>query len=330
MRPLANIGFLLVTLFTLLFISGCPETIRTVTGPTVTNLPPLLVSNQAIAFTYNSNDSFVLYNRGGLVENCHLFTNGVDVTNVLPLGLSVDVSNGECVLRGRSSNLTLSNGYNITSLPIAVESSNGIGISRVVVNVSVEPRYYAGDLSYGLAHSGITDIPSEVYTTYFRNGSNLIYRADAIPFASGGTGAYDDPVIIGIDAKAEFFSFVIDYNDVVVPVDNFSNRTNLVEQNFHINFISKSEISLKAFNTLSMDAISSGFISFDFYKNDDNTFDKLLFADTYFVSDGVGDARGNNIINTFTTMRLQFRHGSSGGSFQSNLKGVVRFSMDFE
>ena len=326
-------GFLSLSLFTLFLISGCPETVRTVTGPTVTNIPPSLVSNQAVAFTYNSDASFPLYNRGGVVENCRLFTNGVDATNVLPMGLTVTASNGLCVIEGMSSHLTLTANYTtIDSVPVVVEASNGDGVSRAQVGVSVEPRYWSGDLSYGLIHDG-HPLPADheiagIFGIFYSNGQDLVYKADAIPFASGGTGAYDDPVIIGIDANTGNFSIVLDFDEVEVPVDNFSNRTNVVEQNFHINFLLKNRVSNRIVNQGNklMKQITNGGLLF--------TYD-VVFAETLMskrmTSDGFQMSNPSGITTTSAGALdiLPFINCQYTSTLAPSMVGVLRVSFDF-
>ena len=191
-----------------------------------------------------------------MVESCHLFTNGVDVTNVLPLGLSVDVSNGECVLRGRSTTLTIresistnereevtiSGGMTSTntveyvytnlvpySVPIVVTASNGYGSSQVPANITIAPRYVSGDMSHGIFH-----LDYEQGSAH--NNSNFIYKADNIPFATGGTGAYNDPLLIYVAEGADNISFVLDFRDVTIPVSNFASLLD-EQKNFHIRFL---------------------------------------------------------------------------------------------
>ena len=329
--------FLSMSLFALLFISGCPETVRTVTGPTVTNFPPLLVGNQTIAFTYNSHASYALYNRGGVVESCRLFTDGEDATNVLPLGLSVDVSDGECVLRGMSSNLTWTN-RNLSligSIPVEVEASNGDGISRVPVNVIVEPRYWQGDLSYRLVYSGgnVGDYGDEtgISGIFWDDGQHLVYKADAIPFASGGTGAYNDPVLIGIDANVGNFSIVLDFVDVVVPVDNFSNRTNAVEKNFHINFLLKpdSYSALRSEGLQLMESVTNGSWLVKLHTIDKETLmTNLVRSDGYQIGNNppsYSTSMGNS--NILPVLNAQFFTAANDIKF---ITGKVRLTFDFD
>ena len=337
-RPLARpFWFFSLSFFALLSISGCPAT-NTVMGPTVTvtNFPPLLVSNQAIAFTYNSNDSFVLYNRGGVVESCRLVTNASNVSNALPMGLSVGISEGECVLRGRSSNLTLSTSYAIESVPVLVEASNGDGISRSPVNVSVEPRYFSGDLSRGVAAQNILGIPDGNRVITFEAGTNLIYQANAIPFASGGTGAYDDPVIIGVNnMHVGSFSLVVDYNDVLVPVNDFNNRTNSQsEQSFHVNFLFKTKRVALSQVTEVMD-VPTNIQLFESFLIDTETSTTVMLENNGF---GVGDLPGTTIIsstidnparidNPVLNFRYRYEIGTSG--LTNILQGVHRISFYF-
>ena len=313
--------------------------------------PPSLVSNQAVAFTYNSDASFPLYNRGGVVENCRLFTNGVDATNVLPMGLTVTASNGLCVIEGMSSHLTLTANYTIASVPVVVEASNGDGVSRALVGVSVEPRYVSGDMSLGVVPVSILSIdtntntntnmePASVNTnTIVQTGiglatlvpitnDSLVYQADAIPFASGGTGAYNDPVIIGIiDDKVNRVSFVIDFDDVTVPVEDFSGRTNVEEQSFHINLLFKSPegITFTGSYQLMKDDLDNG-----------EAIDLVGISKNGVTSRGIinnGYALGSSLvprlISPFSNslfVNLQI-HLLKNGIPTSNLKGVFRFSI---
>ena len=234
-------------------MSGCTRTITetiTVMSPAVTNTPPMLVSNQRAIFTINSNGSFVFDNKGGVVESCGLVANE---SNALPVGLNVRVSNGECVIAGTSTSLTIRENRSSTSIrvdtattntqtvsytnllivsvPVLVIASNGDGISQVPVNVSVEPISVSGDLSLG-----VYQISNNIGLG-FMNNSNLIYKEDNIPFASGGTGAYNDPLLIYVDEGAEGLSFVVDFNDLSIPVSNFDSLTNGSHKEFYISFL---------------------------------------------------------------------------------------------
>ena len=53
---------------------------------------------------------------------------------------------------------------------------------------------------------------------------HLFTLPNNISFASGGTGAVTDPVLIGVASGATSLSFVVDYNNVMIP--NFNATSN--------------------------------------------------------------------------------------------------------
>ena len=343
---LKGFGFLSISLFTLFLISGCPETIKTVTGPTVTitNFPPLLVSNQAIVFTYNSHASFELDNKGGVVESCVWVANE---SNALPVGLSVGVSNGECVIAGTSTALTLRENVSsttirvgttsntqtvsytnllIVSVPVLVAASNGNGISQVPINLSVQPISVSGDLSLGIVHISNTGLTGRL------NSSNLIYKADNLPFAFGGTGAYNDPLLIYVDEGAKGLSFVVDFNDVNIPVSNFASLTNDSHKEFYISFLNVNPPILP----LSLTREDNNIPKLTIEIIDNNGFEEIFFYGIgIVVSSPIRFLQGESagIINTreiarsepIATLHIRSHRGTQ---ISSNLEGgIFRISL---
>ena len=315
------------------------------TGPTVTitNFPPLLVSNQTIAFTYNSNASFELDNKGGVVESCVLVTNASNVSNALPVGLNVGVSNGECVIAGTSTSLTLEESVSsttirvgttsntqtvsytdllIVSVPVLVAASNGNGISQVPVSVSVEPIYVSGDLSLGVIQI------SNAVGAGLMNNSNFIYKLDNIPFASGGTGAYNDPLLIYVDEGAKGLSFVVDLNDVSIPVSNFASLTNDSHKEFYISFLNVNPPLLSLgmsnnFPALRIELIDDGGLE-EVISHGMGT---LISSPIRFLQgEPVGFFNHRQIIRTDPIATLHIS-SFSGGQLAQTLDGIFRISL---
>ena len=339
-----SLGFLSLSLFALLFISGCPETITetiTVMGPTVTNTvtnnvtntvtntPPMLVSNQRVAFTYSNNASFLLANKGGRVENCHLFTNGVDAINVLPMGLTVTASNGLCVVEGMSTRLTLTaNFQEITNVPVVLVASNAHGFIRVPVEVVVEPRYVAGNFSSGLLYFGFSITPQtganyresqSEESIEFHDGSHLIHKVTALPFASGGTGAPDDPVIIGIDQDAKEISFVMDCDNVAIPD----------RDTFYIRFLYKKVISTRSLGVTLMSNIGMTNI-FGIEVPSLLTGEAPLYSGGFDINDDRGETRLTSVtIRSNAARGLNLNNRVGGMTVNPTLRGIVRVRFEF-
>ena len=276
-------------------------------------------------------------NKGGVVESCRL------VSNVLPLGLRVAVSNGECVIEGTSLSLTLEESVSpisivgadaqtvsytnlvVVSMPVLIMASNGDGLSQVPVNVTVAPRYASGDLSVGVIPTN-----ADVLRDRGANNSNFIYKADNLPFASGGTGAYNDPVLVFVDEKADALSFVVDFGGVNIPVTNFDSLAS-EQKEFHIRFL-----NVNFRNTNLFPEGQAPIIVFSVMNSqvimDEVTFYGITasFASpvTYFTGDSIPsyisllfDAIKDDLVDT---LRVVFREG---GNRISNGSGIFRFSL---
>ena len=148
---------------------------------------PLLGSNSTYVLTYQSNASMMLGNSGGKV-------NSFTLSNALPAGLEFINNNGQLSLQGTPSAVTLDESNDIISVPVEIKAQNSCGSNTARAMITVNPIFVSGDQSPGIVHA---DHPS-----VGDNDNSLIYSATNIPFASGGTGAYNDPVIIAISNDA--------------------------------------------------------------------------------------------------------------------------------
>ena len=163
---------------------------------------PLLLSNLTYTFAYQSNVSVRIgSNLGGAIESFN------SLTKILPAGLSLSESNAQLFLQGTANQVTIGG-----PVKEVITVQNACGGNQTVLNITVEPRYVSGNLSPDVVHAGL-DASSN-------NPPEQIYLATNIPFASGGTGAHDDPILIYVKEGATNLSFVVDFA-VRIPVDNF-------------------------------------------------------------------------------------------------------------
>ena len=197
---------------------------------------PLLISTNYV-FIYTNDVSVMLNNLGQPVES---FTHSSN----FPMGLDFANQNGQLSIQGSPRAVTLDESNQLASVPIDAVLHNGCGFSSFRAMIAVHPIYVSGDQS--------PDIVAETNAEASSNNSNYpgqLERADAISFASGGTGTFDDPVIIGVDKgderiiqhintsliRTNFIRFVLDFREVRIP--NFGLEG--YDDRFHILVISK-------------------------------------------------------------------------------------------
>ena len=196
---------------------------------------PLLLNN--VVSTWGSNVSLMVDKSGGTVKS---FT----VSNDPPSGLAFVNNNGQLFLEGTPAKVTLitsdavttNTNSNVTnfvthvivgSRGVRLEVANQCGESTATVEITIHPQTNVqGDLSPDVVHEWMDSASN--------NPPEQIFKVTNIPFANSGTGAYDDPIIIALADGATNISFVLDFGDVRVPVDDFDSRTNVQEQSFHI------------------------------------------------------------------------------------------------
>ena len=204
-----------------------------------------LVANTNYAFTYGNEVSAMLNSSGQPVES---FTHSSN----FPMGLDFANQNEQLSIQGSPRAVTLDESNQISAVPIDAVLHNSCGSNSFRAMITVNPIFASGDLS--------PNIVAETNAAASSNNSNYLgqlHRADAIPFASGGTGAWDDPVIIGLNEEMLFtnfgyifsnylfirtniIGFVIDFNGVEVP--NFGDNPPSIydgerEFAFYIRFI---------------------------------------------------------------------------------------------
>ena len=178
---------------------------------------PLLISTNYV-FTYTNDVSVMLNNLGQPVDSFIHSSN-------LPAGLELVGSSGQLLIQGTPTTVTV--GGAVTNV---ITANNKCGSTTDEVVVAVNPSIFvSGDQSPGIVHVNHTNAGD--------NDNSLIFKANAIPFANGGTGAYNDPIVIGVADGATNISFVLDFSNVQVPVDNFDSLTNPEQQAFHISLL---------------------------------------------------------------------------------------------
>ena len=217
---------LLLTIFT-----ACPSSSSSSSpGP----VAPALSGDYA--FTYNTQASLMISNSGGAVGSYELASG-----STLPTGLALDIKDGQLFVEGTPTKVTLNTAKaQIAAVPLQISVTGSGGTTMAMVNVTVNPKFVTGDQSMGITHvvaSATTD------HTHSHRGSSvthqhagppanspLIHVANNISFASGGTGAVTDPVLIGVASGATSLSFVVDFNNVMIPnFDATSNDTFLIQ-----------------------------------------------------------------------------------------------------
>ena len=185
------------------------------------NTTPLLGSNNYV-FTYSSNVSVMLNNRGQAVESFTLSTN-------LPTGLTLVNNDGQLSLEGTPRQVTLVTISTLTNhdvrtdeilsavdigpYPIGMEVANKCGSNGATLGVTVNPAVFiSGDLSPNIvAESNAAAISNN------ENYLNETYLMSNLPFASGGTGTYEDPILIGVAPESTNLGFVLDYRGTRIP-----------------------------------------------------------------------------------------------------------------
>ena len=183
-------------------ISTADVTIDVITTPLFVGL---------YTFTYRSNASFAISNRGQQLDS--FFTHSGN----LPSGLELVMSSGQLLIQGTPTTVTV--GGPVSNV---ITASNKCGANNTDVMVAVNPSIFvSGDQSPGVTHASHANI----------------FKPNAIPFANGGTGAYNDPIVVALADGANNISFVLDFNNVQVPVDNFDALTSLSQKSFHISLL---------------------------------------------------------------------------------------------
>ena len=123
-----------------------------------------------------------------------------NISGELPTGLSLTVSNGEGYIQGTPTKLTLNTNFSVIKKQVLLQASNQSGaVDQVLVDVAVHPIYNSGNLS--------PNIVAETNAEASSNNSNYLgemYSPTNMPFASGGMGTFEDPVIIGIGEYSTF------------------------------------------------------------------------------------------------------------------------------
>ena len=201
------------------------------TTPTETLDPPLFPSSMNYSFTYGSNVSVMISNQGGLVES---YSN---ISGDLPRGLEFVSANGELFIQGTPTKVTLTgsdpSNYAVGEVSVSTEAINQSGVSRVLLSIAVHPRYVGGDWSPDVVaetnDDPLTTASNEDPATAESNRlSGQMYLATNIPFASGGTGAWDDPVVIGLREDMLFITSNITTNTI-----GMSNDTSFITNIFN-------------------------------------------------------------------------------------------------
>ena len=231
-----------------------------------------LVAKANYVFTYGNDVSVMLNNLGQSVES---FTHSSN----FPMGLDFASQNGQLSIQGSPRAVTLDESNQLAAVPIDAVLHNSCGSNSFRATITVHPIYVSDDQS--------PNIVAETNAAASSNNSNYIgqlHRADAISFASGGTGAYNDPVIIGVGTNANSFSMAVDYNNVEVPVSNFDTISNdMGQKEFHILLIGKGDlINRKVQSELIRDDGTPTFIELTLYNAKGTVFSEevIFFYDS--------------------------------------------------
>ena len=224
----------LILLFFSFFLLGCPEQTNPAQPTVVTNIvftntnqiPSPIVSTSEFNFTYKSSVFAKVYSSEmmGVLSNVEapVVESLTNISGELPAGLRLLISNGEGYLQGRPTEVSIDTNLVIVKQAVLLEASNQSGgVGRVLASIAVHPIYISGDQS--------PNIVAETNAAASSSNSNYpgqIHVATNMIFASGGTGAYNDPILVGIADGATSVSFVVDFNDVRIPVDNFDAQPN--------------------------------------------------------------------------------------------------------
>ena len=167
------------------------------------NTAPLLISN--VAFTWGSNVSMYKVSR----DMGEMIT-GFTPLNDLPEGLEFVSSNGQLFIQGTPSKVTV-NSNGITSVPVEVKVQNKCGSNSTRTMVTVNPIFVSGDLSPGIFYASGSLHPSNSIGDHYKSN---VHSATNFRFASGGTGAYNDPLLIGVADGATTLSYVFDMSSI--------------------------------------------------------------------------------------------------------------------
>ena len=289
------------------------------------NTAPLLGSNNYV-FTYSSNVSVMLNNRGTVESFTH--------SSNFPMGLDFASQNGQLSIQGSPRAVTLDESNQISAVPIDAVLHNSCGSNSFRAMITVNPIYVSGDLS--------PNIVAETNAETSSNNSNYLgqlHRADAIPFASGGTGAWNDPVIIGLNEEMLFtnfgyitsndvsirtniIGFVVDFNGV--EVSNFgdnppSNYRGELEFAFYIRFVNFQRYKKYQLRIIKINDSISDVVSF-FRNNTTHFSGRSIFFDTT----SVGTTSDVSFITNSTTTSLYMvaTEGSSLGMPKRTLEGT--------
>ena len=197
-----------------------------------------LVAKANYVFTYGNDVSVMLNNLGQSVES---FTHSSN----FPMGLDFASQNGQLSIQGSPRAVTLGeSNQQISAVPIDAVLYNSCGSNSFRAMITVNPIFASGDLS--------PNIVAETNAEASSNNSNYLgemYSPTNMPFASGGTGTFEDPIIIGIGEYSTFteppipmlspsitniLGFAIDFNGTPLSTNGVD------EGGFHIRFITDS------------------------------------------------------------------------------------------
>ena len=152
-------------------------------------------------------------------------TSWTHLSGDLPSGLSLSLNNGELFIQGTPNRVP------VLPVPVQIGVQNQGGSNTSAVMVAVNPSIYvSNDLSPDVVH--------EDHPNAGDNPSEQIFSPTNLLFANGGTGAYNDPVVIAMADGATNMSFVLDFNNVRIPVlaSHAGNDLNITNS-FNIQFL---------------------------------------------------------------------------------------------
>ncbi len=298
-------------------------TIDVFTVPTLTG---------TFTFTYNQIVDSLAMNNGGSVESFRL------ISGTIPAGLKLTNKSGQLVIEGTPTRVTL-DGAGISAVSLGIEASNKCGLSRASsVNVTVNPIFIGGDQSLGVVH--VVTNPAADHTHKRANDINiththagsaanspLIYSATNIPFASGGTGGYNDPILIGISNGVTNFSFVIDFEgvnllDILGINETAFQALDTKNQGFSIRFLNLPFKAMVPFWEYTKKANNNA-IFLEFSTNDQSSINHLFLGS---ASSGDTYTTGNRAVLAAGQHKLVVRDASSS----TISPGRFRFTFNFE
>ena len=223
-RPLVNIGFLLIILFTLFLISGCPETI-TVMGPTVTNT---IISNVSGDLVVSNNTCVGSFDEAALSVSCSMDI-ALTAQPISEVGVIL-ASSYAPVLVSNSLIFNSNNWSNLQRVYLIIQH-DGNGSNRLSVPVVISakvPDYLAVTnkevASFTYEHAYCGDL----------RGNIPVIDGTPNSFFLSGDGSSNAPYVIPLMRGCNGFAFTYDPNYTNGAPDIYMRATGYPRRYFHI------------------------------------------------------------------------------------------------